>query len=73
MLVLMITTQLLALVPPIATQMLIDEVVLGQDRAWLYQALLGLATVMIVGVLLDASRRWIGLYAGTVCHARYSS
>ncbi|MFQ5983274.1 MAG: peptidase domain-containing ABC transporter, partial [Woeseiaceae bacterium] len=65
MLALLITTQVLALVPPIATQLLIDEVVLGQDRIWLYRALLGLAVVMFVGILLDASRRWISLYAGT--------
>jgi len=65
MLTLLITTQILALVPPIATQLLIDEVVLGQDRVWLYRALLGLFAVMVVGILLDVSRRWIGLYAGT--------
>jgi ATP-binding cassette subfamily B protein RaxB len=65
MLMLLITTQTLALVPPIVTQMLIDEVVLGQSRIWLYRALLGLAAVMLVGVLLDAARRWISLYAGT--------
>ncbi|MFQ5548834.1 MAG: peptidase domain-containing ABC transporter [Woeseia sp.] len=65
MLALLITTQVLALVPPVATQMLIDEVVLGQDRTWLLRALLGLSVVMLVGILLDSSRRWIGLYAGT--------
>jgi ATP-binding cassette subfamily B protein RaxB len=65
MLALLITTQILALVPPIATQLLVDEVVLGQDRVWLYRALLGLAAVMLVVTLLEASRRWISLYAGT--------
>ncbi len=65
MLALLITTQILALVPPIATQLLIDEVVLGQDRIWLIHALLGLAVVMVVGTLLDAARKWISLYAGT--------
>jgi len=65
MFVLLITTQILALAPPIATQLLIDEVVLGQDRVWLYRALLGLAIVMIVGILLESSRKWISLYAGT--------
>jgi ATP-binding cassette subfamily B protein RaxB len=65
MLALLITIQTLALVPPIATQLLIDEVVLGQDRVWLYRALLGLAIVMFVGILLEGSRRWISLYAGT--------
>ena len=65
MLALLVTTQILALVPPIATQLLIDEVVLGQDRGWLIRALLGLAAVMTVGILLDAARKWISLYAGT--------
>jgi ATP-binding cassette subfamily B protein RaxB len=65
MLALLITTQILALVPPIATQLLIDEVILGQDRVWLARALLGLAVVMIVGILLEAARKWISLYAGT--------
>lgn len=65
MLALLVTIQILALVPAVATQLLIDEVVLGQDRLWLYRALLGLATVMFVGILLEASRRWISLYAGT--------
>jgi ATP-binding cassette, subfamily B, bacterial CvaB/MchF/RaxB len=65
MLALLVTTQLLALVPPVATQLLIDEVVLGQDRIWLYRALLGLMIVMLVGILLEAARRWIGLYAAT--------
>jgi len=65
MLALLVTTQILALVPPIATQLLIDEIVLGQDRVWLIHALLGLAVVMVVGTLLDAARKWISLYAGT--------
>ncbi len=64
-LALLVTTQILALVPPIATQLLIDEIVLGQDRGWLARALLGLAVVMTVGILIDAARRWISLYAGT--------
>jgi len=65
MLALLVTTQILALVPPIATQLLIDEVILGQDRVWLARALLGLAVVMIVGILLEAARKWISLYTGT--------
>jgi len=65
MLALLVTTQILALVPPIATQLLIDEVVLGQDRVWLARALFGLAVVMIVGIFLEAARKWISLYAGT--------
>lgn len=65
MLALLLATQIIALVPPVATQLLIDEVVLGQDTVWLYRALLGLAAVMFVGILLETSRRWISLYAGT--------
>ena len=62
---LLLSTQILALAPPIATQILIDELVLGQDREWLYRALSGLALIMLAGVLLEALRRWIGLFAGT--------
>ena len=47
---LLLSTQVLALAPPIATQILIDELVLGQDRAWLYRALGGLALIMLTGV-----------------------
>ena len=65
MLALLVATQILALVPPIATQLLIDEVVLGQDREWLIRALLGLAVVMTVGIVLEAARKWISLYTGT--------
>ena len=62
---LLLSTQILALAPPIATQILIDELVLGQDREWLYRALGGLAVVMLTGVLLESLRRWIGLFTGT--------
>jgi ATP-binding cassette subfamily B protein RaxB len=62
---LLLSTQVLALAPPIATQILIDELVLGQDREWLYRALTGLALVMLTGVMLDGLRRWIGLFTGT--------
>jgi ATP-binding cassette subfamily B protein RaxB len=62
---LLLSTQVLALAPPVATQILIDELVLGQDRDWLYGALAGLALVMITGVMLDCLRRWIGLFTGT--------
>lgn len=60
-----LVTQILALVPSIASQVIIDEVVLGQDRAWLYRALGGLAIVMLVATLLETLRGWTGLYAGT--------
>ncbi|MDX1405168.1 MAG: peptidase domain-containing ABC transporter [Woeseiaceae bacterium] len=62
---LLLATQVLALAPPVATQVLVDELVLGQDRTWLYTVLAGLALVMLTGVMLDALRRWTGLYAGT--------
>lgn len=62
---LLLSTQMLALAPPIATQILIDELVLGQDREWLYRVLCGLALIMLTGVLLEGLRRWIGLFTGT--------
>lgn len=65
MLVLMLVTQLLALAPPIATQLLIDEVVLGHDQSWLYKVLAGVGLVMLTTLLIDALRRWIALYTGT--------
>lgn len=69
MLLLLVAVQVLALVPPVATQLLIDEVVLGQDVEWLYRALGGLTMVLLVAVLLDVMRRWIALYAGSVLAA----
>ncbi len=65
MLLLLVVIQLLSLVPPVVTQLLIDEVILGLDMSWLYRALGGLAAVLFVGALLEAVRRWIGLYTGT--------
>jgi ATP-binding cassette subfamily B protein RaxB len=62
---LLLVSQALALVPSIATQLVIDEVVLGQDRDWLYRALVGMAIVMLAATLLDGLRGWISLYAGT--------
>ncbi len=62
---LLLVTQVLSLVPSIATQIVIDEVILGQDRVWLYRALAGLAIVMLVTTCLEGLRGWIGLYAGT--------
>lgn len=65
MLFLLFVTQSLSLVPAIATQVLIDEVVLGQDRMWLYRGLAGLALVMFASIILDGLRSWIALYTGT--------
>ncbi len=64
MLCLLLSTQVLALAQPIATQILIDELVLGQDRAWLYRALGGLSLIMLTGVVLDALRRRVSLFTG---------
>ena len=64
MLILLIATQLLSLAPPVATQLLIDEVVLGQDRLWLHRVIAGLALVMLAAVLIDMLRRRIALYTG---------
>jgi len=65
MLGLLLVTQLLALVPPVATQLLIDEVVLGQDRRWLYKVLAGVGLIMVTTLLIEVLRRWIALYSGT--------
>jgi ATP-binding cassette subfamily B protein RaxB len=54
----------LALVPPVATQLLIDELVLGQDRQWLYRVIAGVALVMLATLLIDTMRRRIGLFTG---------
>jgi ATP-binding cassette, subfamily B, bacterial CvaB/MchF/RaxB len=64
MLFLLVATQLLSLAPPVATQLLIDEVVLGQDRLWLHRVIVGLALVMLAAVLIDTLRRRIALYTG---------
>jgi len=64
MLSLLILAQLLALVPAVATQLLIDEVVLGQDRRWLIRVVAGLALVMLATVAIDAMRRRAGLFVG---------
>ena len=65
MLGLLLVTQLLALAPPVATQLLIDEVVLGQDRRWLFQVLAGVGLIMVTTLLIDVLRRWIALFSGT--------
>ena len=64
MLFLLIAAQLLSLAPPVATQLLIDEVVLGQDRHWLHRVIFGLALVMLAAVLIDTLRRRIALFTG---------
>ncbi len=64
MLSLLVVTQMLALVPPVATQLLIDELVLGQDRQWLYRVIAGIALVMFATLLIDTLRRRVGLFTG---------
>jgi ATP-binding cassette subfamily B protein RaxB len=64
MLFLLVATQLLSLAPPVATQLLIDEVLLGQDRQWLHRVIFGLALVMLAAVLIDTLRRRVALYTG---------
>ncbi len=65
MLVLLFTTQLLALAPPVATQLLIDEVVLGQDQRWRTGVLAGIGLVLLAMIVIDALRRYVALYSGT--------
>jgi len=65
MLILLLVSQLLALAPPIATQLLIDEVVFGHDQSWLHKVLAGVGLIMLTMLLVDAGRRWIALYTGT--------
>ena len=65
MLLLLIAIQVLSLAPAVATQLLIDQVVLGQDRAWLFRALGGVAAIMLIVVLLEALRQWVTLFSGT--------
>ena len=66
MALLLCVIQLLSLLPPVATQLLVDEVVLGQELPWLYRALGGLSAILLVAAMLEAMRRWIALYAGTL-------
>ena len=64
MLLLLVVSQLLALIPPVATQLLIDDVVLGHDRQWLYRIIGGLGAVMLSALVIDTLRRHIGIYTG---------
>lgn len=73
MLVLLIVIQLMSLVPAVATQLLIDNIVQGQDRSWLYGMLAGMACIAIAATALEAMRQWISLYAATRLAADSSS
>ncbi len=65
MLGLMLATQVFALAPPVATQLLIDEIVLARNQAWRHSVLLAVGLMLMASVGLDAMRRWFALYTGT--------
>lgn len=73
MLTLLLVIQLMSLVPAVATQLLIDNIVQGQDRDWLLALLAGMGSVMLAATALEAMRQWIALYAGTRLAADSSS
>ena len=73
MLALLLVIQLMSLVPAVATQLLIDNIVQGQDRDWLLALLVGMGSVMLAATALEAMRQWIALYAGTRLAADSSS
>ena len=64
MLALLFATQLLGLAVPVATQLLIDEIVLGRNLAWLGKAIAGIALILLAMLLLDTLRRRFALYTG---------
>jgi ATP-binding cassette subfamily B protein RaxB len=61
---LLVATQLLALAVPIGTQLLVDEIVRGQDRQWLYSVAAGLGCVMLAALVLDTLRQHYSLFTG---------
>ena len=65
MLLLLFGLQVFAVLPAVVMQVLIDNVLLGHDRDWLGTTLAGLSAVMVAALVLDALRRWFGLYTGT--------
>lgn len=73
MLALLMVIQLLSLVPAVATQLLIDNIVQGQDREWLFGLLAGMGSVMLAATALEAMRQWVALYAGSRLAADSSS
>lgn len=72
-LIVLIATQALALVPPVATQLLIDDVLLSSQPGSLRMAFLGLGLVMLVTVLLETLHKWVSLYVGTHLALRSST
>ena len=65
MLALLLFTQLLTLAPPIATQLLVDNAINGQDRRWLLAVLSGVGLVLVAAIVLEALRQRIVLFAST--------
>lgn len=63
-LILLVATQLLALAVPVGTQLLVDEIVRGQDRQWLYSVAAGLGCVMLAALVLDTLRQHYSLFTG---------
>ncbi len=63
--VIVVASQFLSLAPAIATQLLIDELVLGQAGHWLAAVLTALGAALLCSISLDALRSWIALYSGT--------
>lgn len=61
----LLVTQLLALAPPVATQLLIDEAVAGQDRRWLLAILTGTGAILLASIVFDVLRRRIALFVST--------
>ena len=64
MLALLLATQTLGLALPVGSQLLIDEAVGGQDRAWLYAVVAGLGCIMSAALILDVLRQRYALFAG---------
>jgi ATP-binding cassette subfamily B protein RaxB len=62
---LLLAIQLLALAPAVATQLLIDEVVAGQDRRWLLGVLAGTGMILVASIVLDTLRKRIALFVST--------
>ena len=64
MLALLLATQALGLALPVGSQLLIDEAMGNQDRAWLHAVVAGLGCVMSAALILDLLRQRYGLFAG---------
>ncbi len=73
MLFLLLTVQILAVLPTIVTQILIDEVTQAQDKNWLYAVIVGVFLLMTAGTLLDGIRKWVSIYAGARLQADSST